>query len=455
MRILLIEPRLEHGIITYRDRLKPISIIYGNPSLTLPMVAAVTPKKHYVKILNENYEKLKITDEWDLVGISVLTITAKRAYEIADKFRELGVKVVLGGYHVSALPDEAKQHADAVVIGEAENLWPQLLEDLEKGKLKEKYFSNEKPDLSKIPNPRRDLYYNFLSGAAQATRGCPVGCDFCPTSKLLGRIVRKRPIKDVIEDIKSIPNKVIIFRDASLTLDIEYSKALFKAMRGLGKKWIANGNINVLGRDEEFLRLSKEAGCIQWFVGFESISKETLKKIHKMTNVNAVEKYGEYVRKIQKHGIAVVGGMIFGFDEDTPDVFETTYNALEEWQVDGIEFNILTPYPGTAIYERFEREGRILTKDWSKYSQAHVVFKPKRMTPEELLEGYMWITKKFYSMDKVLKRILHYFGYAKDYEKSPALLSLPTLNFAMRRYYKIERKRIRRELRDGTAIPSQ
>ncbi|RLF43316.1 MAG: B12-binding domain-containing radical SAM protein [Thermoplasmata archaeon] len=455
MRILLVEPKLEHGIVTYKDRLKPVSIIYGNPSLTLPMVAAVTPREHEVKIVNENYEKLKITDEWDLVGISVLTITAYRAYEIADRFRELGVKVVLGGYHVSALPEEAKQHADAVVIGEAENLWPKLLEDFKKGKLKEVYSSEEKPDLSKIPHPRRDLYYNFLSGAIQTTRGCPVGCEFCPTSQLLGKKVRKRPIKDVIEELKSIPNKVVIFRDASLTLDIDYSKALFRAMRGLGKKWIANGNINVLGRDEEFLRLAKESGCIQWFVGFESISKEALRKIHKLTNVNAVEKYGEYVRRIQKHGMAVVGGIIFGFDEDTPDVFENTYKAVEEWQVDGIEFNILTPYPGTAIYYRFEREGRILTKDWSKYSQAHVVFKPKRMTPEELLEGYRWITRKFYSLDKVLKRILNYFGYAKEYEKSPALLSLPAINFAMRRYYLREGRRIERELRDGTAIPSQ
>lgn len=454
MKILLIEPRLEHGIVTYRDRLKPISIIYGNPSLTLPMVAAVTPEKHEVRIINENYEKLKISDDWDLVGISVLTITAHRSYEIADRFRELGVKVVLGGYHVSALPEEALQHADTVVVGEAENLWPKLLEDMEKGKLKRIYSSQERPDLSKIPNPRRDIYYNFMTGAVQATRGCPVGCDFCPTSQLLGKTVRKRPIEDVIEDIRSIPNKVIMFRDASLTLDIDYSKALFKAMRDLGKKWIANGNINVLGKDEEFLRLSREAGCIQWFVGFESLSKETLKKIHKLTNVNVVEKYGEYVRRIQKHGISVVGGMIFGFDEDTPDVFETTYKALEEWQVDGVEFNILTPYPGTAIYQRFEREGRILTKDWSKYSQAHVVFKPKRMTPEELLEGYMWITKKFYSMDKVLKRTLHHWGYAKDHERSPALLSLPTLNLAMRRYYRIERKRIERELRNGTAIPT-
>ena len=445
MKILLIEPRLEHGIVTYKQMYSPLSVIYGNPSLTLPMVAAVTPKGHEVRIVNENYEKLDMSEDYDLVGISVLTITAYRAYELADIYREKGAKVVLGGYHVSALPQEAKEHADAVVIGEAENLWPEVVRDAEKNKLKPFYVSNEKPDPAKFPHPRRDLYYNFLSGAIQATRGCPVGCDFCPTSRLLGKKLRKRPIKDVIEEMKRIPNKVIIFRDASLTIDPDYSKALFKAMRGLGKKWIANGNINVLCRDDDFLKLAREAGCIQWFVGFESISKETLRKIHKLTNVNIVDKYGECVRKIQKYGMGVCGGIIFGFDEDTPDVFEESYKAIQEWGVDAMEFNILTPYPGTAIYERFEREGRILTKDWSKYSQAHVVFKPKNMTPEELQEGYAWITKKFYSLYETLKRIMRYFGYASKHEKSPALLSIPTINFALRSYYKRERKRIEHE----------
>ena len=446
MNILLIEPRLEHGIVTYRQMHSPFSIIYGNPSLTLPMVAAATPEGHDVKIVNENYEKINFKEDYDLVGISVLTITAFRAYELADYFRENGVKVVLGGYHVSALPEEAKQHADAVVVGEAELLWPEVVRDAEKGKLKGVYASVDKPDLGSIPRPRRDLYYHLFSGAIQATRGCPVGCEFCPTTRLLGRRLRKRPVEDVVDELKSIPNKVVIFRDASLTTDPGYSKALFKAMRGLGKKWIANANLNVLGRDDEFLELAREAGCIQWFVGFESISKETLKNIHKVSNINIVDKYGEYVRKIQKHGIAVSGGMIFGFDEDTPDVFETTYKAVEEWQADAIEFNILTPYPGTAIYERFEREGRILTKDWSKYSQAHVVFQPKKMTPEELTEGYAWITKKYYSWFEILRRTLRYFGYAGEFDKSPSLLSIPTINLALRSYYKREGKRIQHEL---------
>ena len=446
MKILLIEPRLEHGIVTYRQRFSPFSRIYGNPSLTLPMVAAVTPSGHEIKIVNENYEKINFSKKYDVVGISVLTINAFRAYELADYFRENGSKVVLGGYHASALPNEAMEHADAVVVGEAEVAWPQVMKDIEKNKLKKIYLSSEKPDVGEMPRPRRDLYIKFLSGAIQATRGCPVGCEFCPTTRLLGKKVRKRPVEDVVDELKSIPNKVILFRDASLTIDPAYSKSLFKAMKKLDKKWIANANLNVLGKDEEFLKLAREAGCLQVFVGFESISKETLKKIHKISNINIVEKYGEYVHKIQKQGIAVSGGMIFGFDEDTVDVFDKSYKAMEEWQADAIELNILTPYPGTVIYERMEKEGRILTKDWSKYSQAHVVYQPKKMTPEELAEGFRWITRKHYSWIEILKRSLHYFGYAGALEKSPSLLSIPTINLALRSYYRREDKRIKKEL---------
>lgn len=447
MKILLIEPKLEHGIVTYKQRHSPFSRIYGNPSLTLPMVAASTPEGHQIKIVNENYEKLNFKENFDIVAISVLTINAYRSYKLADYYRKKeGTKVVLGGYHASALPHEAKKHADAVVVGEAENLWPQVIKDIENETLRSIYFSQEKPNPASFSSPRRDLYINMFSGATQATRGCPVGCEFCPTTRLLGRKLRKRPVDDLINEIKNIPNKVIIFRDASLTTDPKYAKALFKKMKKLDKKWIANANLNVLGKDEEFLNLAREAGCLQWFVGFESISKETLKKINKTTNVNIVDKYGEYVRKIQKHGMGVSGGIIFGFDDDTPDVFEETYKAIQEWQADSIEFNILTPYPGTAIYERFEEEGRILTKDWSKYSQAHVVYEPKNMTPEQLLEGYKWITRKYYSWPELLKRILRYWDYATSKEKSPSLLSIPTINLALRNYYKRETKRIERGL---------
>jgi radical SAM superfamily enzyme YgiQ (UPF0313 family) len=441
MKILLLEPRLEHGVATYKNRFNPFSKINTNPSITLPMIAALTPNEHMVKMINENYEIVDFDKKFDIVAISVLTITANRAYELAKVFRKKGSKIILGGYHVSALPQEAIKYADAVVIGEAESTWPKLIKDFEKNRLKNFYVS-DKPDLKKLTIPKRNLYYDFLAGAVQATRGCPVGCDFCPTSWLLGKRLRKRPIKEIVDEIKTISNKLIIFRDASLTIDKNYSKALFKAMKDLDKKWIANGNINVLGRDKEFLKLAKESGCIQWFIGLESISKKTLQGIHKSTNIAAVDKYGEYIERIHKHGMAIFAGMIFGFDNDTHDVFENTYRSLEEWQIDIVEFNILTPYPGTAIYKRFEKEGRILTKDWSKYSQSHVVFQPKHMTPDDLLDGYSWMTKKFYSPDKMIKRIIHHFNYSRKKEYSLASLTIPSVNVALRSFYNRERKRI-------------
>ena len=217
MRILLVEPKLEHGIVTYKDKFKPVSIIYGNPSVTLPMVAAVTPREHEVKIVNENYEKLKITDEWDLVGISVLTITAYRAYEIADRFRREGVKVVLGGWHPSALPEEAKQHADAVVIGEAEYTWPILLKDLERKRLKPFYFQSRPTDPKDIPKPK-NLFSDKVPLGIQATRGCPYRCEFCAVSHFPFRsIFRKRPLEVVMDEIRSLPQKEFLFYDNSLS----------------------------------------------------------------------------------------------------------------------------------------------------------------------------------------------------------------------------------------------
>ncbi|RLF64598.1 MAG: B12-binding domain-containing radical SAM protein, partial [Thermoplasmata archaeon] len=226
MKILLIYPKLEHGVTTQRDSKTPFSKPFGNPTLTLPQVAAVTPPEHEVRILDENFEKVDFDGDYDLVGISVLTMTAPYAYKMADRFRERGVTVVLGGYHPTALPEEAKQHADSVVLGEAEVSWPQLLEDFKKGKLKP-FYNMAWPEPEKIPEPRMDLVkHQPLTGCIQMSRGCPNACEFCSTSAFLGKRVRKRPLKAVIEEMKKIPNKLIIFRDASLTTIHSYSREL-------------------------------------------------------------------------------------------------------------------------------------------------------------------------------------------------------------------------------------
>jgi radical SAM superfamily enzyme YgiQ (UPF0313 family) len=431
MKILLIFPKLEHGITTYKDSRSPVAKLFGNPSLTLPQVAAATPQEHEIRILNENFEAIDFDEHYDVVGITCLTMTSPHVYELADKFRKKGVKVVLGGYHPSALPEEAKRHADSVIIGEAEMSWPQLLIDIEQGDLKPLYKYNGWPDMVNLPEPRWDLVkYKPITGGIQTSRGCPNACEFCATSVFLGRKLRSRPIPQVMAELKKLQNRVIIFRDPSLTINPTYSKALFHEMRKLDKKWIANGNINLLGRDENFLKLAKEAGCIAWFVGFESISPESLKEAHKVSN--KAEEYEKAIRTVQKHGMAIVGGFIFGFDADTPEIFNTTLEAILDWGIDACEFNILTPYPGTPIYENLEKEGRITTKDWSKYTQANVVYQPKNMTPNELLDGTKMVIKKYYSPLQMLKRLYGNLTLSKFAFTS---FVLPSINVAMRRYY--------------------
>ena len=430
MKILLIFPKLEHGVTTYKDRGTPFAKLFGNPSLSLPQVAACTPEGHEIRILNENFERIDFNEHWDLVGITCLTMTAHRAYEIADEFRKRGVKVVLGGYHPTALPEEAKQHADAVIIGEDEEVWKDVLNDAENGELKPFYYGmHANPE--HIPVPRRDLVrYKPMTEGIQTTRGCPNACEFCATSVFLGRKLRSRPIPAVVEEMKSIPNKVLIFRDPSLTINPKYSMKLFRAIKPLKKKWIANGDINLLGRDEKFLKEAREAGCIAWFVGFESINPASLKEAHKISN--KADEYDMAIRVVRKHGMGVIGGFIFGFDADTPEIFDSTLEAVLSWEIDAAEFNILTPYPGTPLYDRLNKEGRILTKDWSKYTQAHVVYEPKNMSPEELLEGTKEVIRKFYSMNETIKRI---YGSIKLTKFAPYSLALPTINIAMRRYY--------------------
>ncbi|MCD6299406.1 MAG: B12-binding domain-containing radical SAM protein, partial [Thermoplasmata archaeon] len=432
MKILLIYPKLEHGVTTQRDSRTPFSKLFGNPTLTLPQLAAVTPPEHEVKILDENFEKVDYDGDYDLVGISVLTMTAPYSYEMADRFRERGVKVVLGGYHPTALPEEAKQHADSVVLGEGEISWPQLLEDVQRGKLKP-FYNMMWPDPEKIPEPRMDLVkHQPLTGCLQASRGCPNACEFCSTSAFLGTKVRKRPLKAVIEEMKKLPNKLIIFRDASLTTIHSYSRELFKAMieEKVNKKWIANGNINLLGRDEKFLELARKAGCIAWFVGIESISPASLKEAHKISN--KVNEYEKAIKTIRKHGMAVVSGIIFGFDGDTPEIFDTTLESMLGWEIDAGEFNVLTPYPGTPLYDRLDKDGRIFSKDWSKYTQSNVVYYPKNMTPEELMEGTRHVIKGYYSTPQMIKRL---YGNVKLSRFALTSFVVPSINFAMKRYY--------------------
>jgi radical SAM superfamily enzyme YgiQ (UPF0313 family) len=433
MKVLLVFPEIRHGSSTYSDP-GAWKLVFGYPIITLPHLAAITPDKHDVKIVNENYDTLDYDEDVDLVGITTYTMTAPRAYKIADEFRRRGKTVVMGGYHVTALPEEALEHADCVVQGLAELTWPRVLEDFEKGKLKRLYERDHDFDISKVPPLRRDLItHNPFLGAIQTTKGCPHTCEFCAISSFCGRMVKQRPIKDVVEEIKSMPNKIFVIHDPHLTLNKKYAKELFKEMirQNVHKQWVANGTTDVLATvDKDFLDLARKAGCVEWFVGFESVNQEALNETHKTHN--KVENFSKLINRLHDYNMAVQGGIIFGFDHDTPDVFDTTLETINQWNMDVLEINILTPYPGTKLYEKLDNAGRIFTKDWTKYNQVEVVFDPKNMTPEELMHGAQKVAKEFYSIPRIIKRGTKTITTVKGIGRFKPALS----NFAFRKYYK-------------------
>jgi radical SAM superfamily enzyme YgiQ (UPF0313 family) len=397
MRILLIEPHegakqaFQYRFVLFR-------------SLSLEQIAALTPPEHEVTILNELVQTIDFSRPYDLVGLSLLTSTANRGYTIADGFRARGVPVVLGGWHPSALPQEAKTHADAVVIGEAELVWESLLKDLEHGSLKPYYKADRLIPGDKVPAPRRIGLRSYGPASVHATRGCPNQCYFCSQRVIEGVYFRPKRINAVIDEITTIPNKMLHFIDSSLTINPTYSKNLFKAIRPLGKHFECYGNVNILAKDDDLLRLASDAGCIRWFVGMESLSQETIDSMKKRTN--KVKEYQTAIKKIKEHGMMVTGLFMFGFDTDSPDVFEKTYETLRQWDLDCAQFTILTPYPGTNIYFEFERQGRILTKDWSKYDVGHVVYQPKQMSQMDVLQGIKRMTSRYLSIPNLMRRCI-------------------------------------------------
>jgi radical SAM superfamily enzyme YgiQ (UPF0313 family) len=369
------------------------------------MVAALTPPEVEVSLTDENVTVINFQKETDLVGITAMTITAQRAYEIADTFRERGIKVILGGSHPSALPEEASQHADAVVIGEAEGIWSNVIEDFKANKLQRVYRQRERPSLVNLPIPRRDLFAKgayYVTNTISTTRGCPYACSFCTVTSFFGHTYRCRPVEEILKEIETLDHtKPIGFVDDNIVGNPKFAKELFRALVPYKIRWASQASVTVAG-DDELLKLAAASGCMILLIGFETLSPANLLAAGK--KVNVVDNYETVIRKVHSHDIAVHGFFILGLDEDDEDVFERTIRFAQKMRLESAQFAWPVPYPGTALCESLDKAGRIITKDWSQY-ESNVVFEPKLMSREILKKGYDWIWREFYSLPSIWRRI--------------------------------------------------
>jgi len=377
------------------------------PQLTLPLLAGMTPEEHEVKIVEEVHnEIIDFDQEVDVVGITIMTQTAIRGYEIANEFRKRGKIVIFGGIHATVLPQEAIMYADAVVIGEAENgLWEQVLKDAQTYSLKKYYKLQEFPELGNYIAPRRDLIKTsagkFGIAPVETGRGCPYECDFCTVSRSFGTKQRLKSIDLIIKDIESITEKSIFFIDDNITISKVFAKELFRRMIPLKKTWVGQVSIKI-AKDKELMKLARQSGCRGLLIGFESMTETGICKYNK--TFSSFEENVEAVKKLQDHGILTMASFIFGLDDDNIQVFDNTFNFIEKARPAFLQACTLTPYPGTQVFERMKRENRILTDDWSQFDAKKVIISPKSMTTEELQYGYTHIKDQTYSYRSILKR---------------------------------------------------
>lgn len=381
-------------------------------TLTLPLLAALTPPGIEVKITDERTESIDYESDADLIGLTYFTADAYRAYKTADEFRKRGKFVVMGGPHASMVPEEAICHADSVVIGEAELVWRNLLGDFQKGSARKFYQSETRVKMENFPLPRSNLmkHRGFTTvEMVETSRGCPFSCDFCYMPTLFGRDYRLRPVEDVIKEIKTLKKRHFSFTDDNLVGNPDRAKDLFKKLIPLRKKWFGNFSLARVN-DTELLRLAAQGGCIRMALGFESVSQKSLDGVNK--SFNKVKRYEEIVKKIHGHGIAILAYFMFGFDEDDVSIFPRTVEFIEKNSIDRPIFFILTPVPKTRLYQRLLLEERIIETDWSHADGTHVMFRPKLMTADDLQEGYRWVIDQVYSFPSIIRRCLKSSEYA-------------------------------------------
>lgn len=369
-----------------------------SPPLALGIIAALTPESWDVEIHDENFEEFSFK-EADFVALTALTANSNRAYEIADIYRKAGIPTAIGGIHASMLPDEAQKFVDVVVVGEAESIWPEIIRDFERNGLKGRYIGELLPMVN-APLPRRDLFHPSYSYAnIQTSRGCPMNCDFCSVHTFNGSKYRQRPVEEVLDELETIPQNLVYFVDDNI---IGYSKQsaerairLFKGMieRGIKKDWYCQASLNVAD-NEDVLKYAAGSGCRMILIGIESEKVEQLTEVNKKLNLKmGIDQYQQVFDRIHKYGISVLGALIYGLDGDSrEDLFDRTRFAVESG-MDAMQATIVTPLPGTGLFERIKEQNRLLytdyPEDWKYYHFLEVVHKPLKMSAEAFMDA-MW-----------------------------------------------------------------
>jgi len=406
-RILLIQPTTVH--LDFTPLKSKRRLIMG---LMLPLMAALTPPEYDVTLCDERLEDIDYDAGWDLVGMTTTIGASLRAYQLAAEFRKRGIPVVMGGFHATLQTAETLQHADAVVQGEADSVWPQLLQDWRDGKMKQVYKADALHDLKGVPRPRHELLklnrYIYKALPIQATRGCPYRCSFCEIPVFYGGTFRSRPINEIVEEIKQ-NIRITGFRrfqfiDDQIAGKHLFARELFKALIPLNIKfsclWTINSN-----NDEEMLDLAAKAGVFHVNIGVESVSQDSLLSISKVQN--HVKDYEKLLRRLESYGIYYSLNFLFGLDEDTPDAFDKTLRFLHEVKAPEAFFNSVTPRRGTPMRAQLEAEGRVIVPEADQFTNNFVcMFIPKNMTPQQVEQGVWRCTKTFYSLKSMLKRHL-------------------------------------------------
>jgi radical SAM superfamily enzyme YgiQ (UPF0313 family) len=427
--------------------------------LGLVTVAACTPRHVEIEIIDEYLDPIPYDTDADLVALSAKTSCVAHAYEVAGRFRERGVPVVLGGIHASLRPEEALEHVDYIVIGEAERTWPQFVEAFFQGAASRRTDSAGFPPMAEIPVPAWDRIKagDFLFHQIQTTRGCPFTCRFCSVPDISGQSFRFKPVDRVIAEIKALPRsgvikdrmKAVYFVDDNFISRTRYTKRLLEAMVPLYEsgelgEWSAETTLNVC-RDTELLDLFAAAGCSTLIIGFESISEATLKAMDK--EVNFCLSYPDAIEEIHSRGMSIVGNFIVGFDTDPVSVFRDTLEFVDDNNILYPFFSILTPMPGTALHDEYKRDGRLDHLDWAQYDTRHVVMKPALMTRDQLMDGYIWLYEQAYTTDSALDRLERY--WRRYRRQASGFIEHSFIKWRLRRFRNKGTERFQRVLAEG------